>query len=591
LRYTDSNRQVYGDQCNFPGANGHEKGAAINLFLGFIDPGVGIVPINRIERHILPSSGRFAMFWHFAKKEFYTNLVTSRFVLGFLLCLFLVPFTMVVSINDYAGQMRAYELDMKEVEASGKARVYSALRPQIVNAPEPLSIFSSGISRQVGRRVQIHLGEKPMLAEGGGSVRENPLLNSFFSLDFTSILIIIMSLLALLFTYDACSGEREKGTLGLVLANHVSRSAILFGKIAGAALTLLPVMVFCYMLSVIIILFSPGVSFGAGEWSRITVIFLVSTLFFLLFMAAGLFVSTCFRSSLTSIIVCLFLWVTFMFIIPNAAVYAARSFIKTGAQENLRFALTDLDQEFNSACAEYRKTITQPDTWIFWNMNGGGDGYMELGGCSRSLNEFYRQLYTFSEPLRIEYAEKKWAIQQTYMNQLDGQRKFAEKLSLLSPSELFQQTVSALCRTDVDSHYHFMERTRLFREELIRYFMDRKIFSSYAYFTRQDPQSFMTFDEIVKIRSGGMFQTLQEYIEWTKTHNRNSIPLSKVAIPGTNPQEYAPLDQSDVPKFEWDPSSIAGDLRRTLAKIAGLALGCVALFFLSFVSFTRYDAR
>jgi ABC-type transport system involved in multi-copper enzyme maturation permease subunit len=531
------------------------------------------------------------MFWQFAKKDLYTNLVTSRFVLGFLLCLFLVPFTMVVSINDYTGQMRAYEMDKKNAEAIGKVRVYSALRPQIVRPPEPLSIFSNGISSQVGKRVTLLLGEKPMLAGGSGSVRENPLLNSFFSLDFFTILTIIMSLLAVLFTYDACSGEREKGTLKLVLANHVSRSAILFGKIVGVTLTFLPIMLFCYVLSAIIILYSPGVSFGAGEWGRIAVMFFVSILFFLFFMSMGLFVSTLFRSSITSIIVCLFLWVTLIFIIPNAAVYAARSFIKTETQENLRFTLADLDREFNDNCTEYRKTIKQPDVWSYWNRNGGGDGYMELGGCTRSINEFHRQMYAYSEPLRIVYADKKWILQKEYLDKLDRQRIFSEQFSLLSPSESFQKAVSALCRTDVTSYYRFMERTHQFREELIRYFMDKKIFSSFTYFTRQDPASFMTIDEIVKTRSGGLFKTQQEFSEWAKTNKGYSTPLSKVDIPGTNPWTYAPLDQSDVPKFRWEPSSLTGDMLRTLAGLAGLALGSVVLFFLSFVSFTRYDAR
>jgi hypothetical protein len=361
--------------------------------------------------------------------------------------------------------------------------------------------------------------------------------------------------------------------------------------VVGVTLTLLPIMLFCYLLSALIILCSTHVSFEPGEWGRIAVMFLGSALFFLLFMAMGLFVSTRFRSSITSIIVCLFLWVTFVFIIPNTAVYAARSFLKTDTRENLGFALADLDREFEKKCEEYQKTLPEPDWMMHWNMNSMGDGFLELAGSSRSMNEWHRQMNIFSEPLRIEYAEKKWALQQAYLNKLDRQRKLAEHLALLSPSEVFQQAVSALCRTDVPSYYRFMDGTRRYREELIGYFRGKKRFESFQYFTRQDPASFMTADEIVKTRTGGRFQTLQEYGEWAKANNSDFTPLWKVEIPGTDNTAFNPLDLSDVPKFRWEPQSLESDVKRSLTDFAGLALGCIVLFYLAFVSFTRYDAR
>lgn len=75
-----------------------------------------------------------------ALKDFHSNLVSARFVLGFLLCLFLIPFATVVSINDYSSRVRAYEMDRKQAEENNKVRVYSALRPLIVRPPEPLRI-------------------------------------------------------------------------------------------------------------------------------------------------------------------------------------------------------------------------------------------------------------------------------------------------------------------------------------------------------------------------------------------------------------------------------------------------------------------
>ncbi len=41
------------------------------------------------------------MIWKIAKKEFLLNLISARFVIGFLLCLFLIPFTLTVNIDEY----------------------------------------------------------------------------------------------------------------------------------------------------------------------------------------------------------------------------------------------------------------------------------------------------------------------------------------------------------------------------------------------------------------------------------------------------------------------------------------------------------
>ena len=530
-----------------------------------------------------------------AFKEFYNNLVSARFTIGFLLCLLLIPFTMIVSINDYSSQVRAYDMENKQADENTKqVRVYSALRPEIVRPPEPLSIFSRGVSYQVGNRVKIQFGELPLLAGGRSSVRENPLLNAFFSLDFSTVIAIIMSLLALLFTYDSCTGEREQGTLRLVFVGSIRRSTVLLGKVIGIFLTLVPIILFCYAMSALIILFHPAVSFSFAEWIRIGLMFLLSLLFLALFMALGLFVSSRVRLSSTSIIVCLFLWVAFMFVVPNAAVYTVKSFIKTGSQENLRSTLDEVNGDYEKKYSELSESVRekiQPDWFMHWNMNSFGDGYLELTGSSRSLFLFYLELQKQAEPLRIEYADRKWPVQKTYLDKLDRQRKYAELLGLLSPSGIFRQAVSSLCRTDVPAHYRFLNIVREYREELIQFFRDKKIFESYEYFTRQDPSTFMTADEIVRTRTGGQFQTLQEYGAWANEHNGDFSPLWKVDIPGTNLWQYKPLDLSNVPQFHWAPSSVMGDLKQSIFKLAILALGCIILFYLSFVSFARYDVR
>ena len=41
------------------------------------------------------------MIWLIAKKDFLLNLLSVRFIIGFVLCLLVIPFTVIVSVENY----------------------------------------------------------------------------------------------------------------------------------------------------------------------------------------------------------------------------------------------------------------------------------------------------------------------------------------------------------------------------------------------------------------------------------------------------------------------------------------------------------
>lgn len=533
-----------------------------------------------------------------ALKEFHNNLLTARFTIGFLLCLFLIPFSLVVNLKDYREQHEAYEIERVNVEKSYQVRVYSALRPEIVRPPEPLSVFSKGISDKVGNKFKVLLGSKVVGPYGLQTARENPLLNSFFSMDFCTILVVILSLLAMLFTYDACSGERESGTLRLMLANPVHRWKVLIGKLIGVCLTLLPVILFCFALSALIVLLAPQVSFSAGEWLRVGMLIPVSMVFFGLFMLIGLFFSCCLRSSSASIVLCLLVWVLSIFIIPNLANSLAASLEAPPSHGDLRLTKDQLNTEFRKKMWEYFNSKAEqvgPGEFFIWSSDHEVvlyvDDYFEYAGGSRSSMDLWRQFFEFAEPLRIEYADKRWVFTKEHMDKQEAQMRLAKRLALLSPTDVFRQVASALCRTDADTRsLRFEESLRRYRDDFIDYLEGKNLFSSYEYFTRQPPETFMDIDEIVRVRSGGQFNSIAEFQQWRKEGGDWSS-LEKVPIPGTEITDYPSLELTDMPVFEWKSPSMLSGLRRSMGKIAGIIIVGVVLFFLTFVYFVRYDVR
>jgi hypothetical protein len=67
--------------------------------------------------------------------------------------------------------------------------------------------------------------------------------------------------------------------------------------------------------------------------------------------------------------------------------------------------------------------------------------------------------------------------------------------------------------------------------------------------------------------------------------------LRKVDIPDTNPWQSPYLDISDVPVFQLQKPNVFVDLKAAIVKIVALIIVSIMLFYLSFLSFIKYDVR
>ncbi len=535
------------------------------------------------------------MVGHLARKEFLNNLLTTRFLIGFLLCLFLIPFSILINIDDYRDQLGQYKVDRDAAAKElAETRVYSFVRPTVVFPPEPLGVFGQGLSAQVGNQVKVLLGTKPLLAAGKTAARDNPFLASFFSVDFVDIAAIIFSLLALLFSYDALTREKEDGTLRLQMANPLGRSTLLAGKVAGILLTLLPVVVFCFLLAGIIILVSGDIAFSAGEWGRLALLAAVSLAYLVVFIFLGLFVSSRRRGSVSSLVFCLFLWVLLVFIVPNMASTMAESFVPIQSRDNLNAVLADMDKGLGDRIQAAFTSLPKADSYMNWWMNGGEDGSRETYGCTASYFERHRREMAVQEPMRLDNADRKWAPQKAYLDSLSRQARAAESLALLSPAGIFRAAATAVCGTDRRAQEKRLDGVRRYREALIGWFQGKRLFEKFEYITPTPPSAFKTRDQLVAARTGGRFKTEAEYDAWAEKEpdfRKRWQILSSVAVPGDSPDEFPFLHLGDMPRFTERPVSVAAGLAGSSLRLGLLLFECVLLFALAFVAFIRFDVR
>lgn len=526
-----------------------------------------------------------------ALKDFHSNLLTARFVIGFLLCLFLIPLTLVVNLNDYQSKVIGYETQRKEAAEKLKIRVWSYFQPRIVREPEPLSILGRGLSYKLGRCVDISLTARPFKAEGAAGTVDNPLMGVYLSMDFVSVLAILLGLLALLFTYDATSGERESGTLKLLLSNSIPRSSVLAGKMLGVCFTLLPFILFCYILCALAIAVSPAVSFSPDEWLRLGLMMLAGILYFAVFAFLGLLVSSTFRHSAAGLVVCLLAWVFFLFVVPNAAGFLAGSLMETPSEKILAANTNEFTKEQWRKADELRGK--EPEEIYEWeNVRREQNGAIEIKGANAAFMEWYRLGNRAVYERMISSADIRWRMEKEFLDRQERQRLLAEKISMVSPAQVFILLCNSLCRTDADSYRRFLERASSHREELIQFLRNKNLLDSYRFFTPVVLEKMMTTDRYIELGTGGKLKSMAAMRQWRQENPGKSWAFMHSAFPPQTDRDILPpLDLSSAPAWRGAPSGLALSLRDSLIKLALLISTGAVLFYLAFVVFLRYDVR
>lgn len=139
----------------------------------------------------------------------------------------------------------------------------------------------------------------------------------FTTLDWAFIVGYVLSFIALLFTFDSISGEREQGTLRLTLANPIPRHAVLIGKFLGAFISINIPFTIAALMNLLLISMSDAVHLDTEAWRRLGILYGIVILYTYLFIALGLLVSAAVRERAVSLVVLLFIWVSFVIFIQN----------------------------------------------------------------------------------------------------------------------------------------------------------------------------------------------------------------------------------------------------------------------------------
>lgn len=522
--------------------------------------------------------------WTIVKKESLENLLTLRFVIGFLACNIVFGLMSYVLVQDFLHEwngMQSAEYDNEQEMAS--MEVYSFVRPSIIREPSLLAVFGTDMGKQWGKRVWISHTRIPVFTtDEATSGSSGDFLGFFSSFDFINVVQIFISLLALLFSFNAISGEKERGTLRLVLSNPAGRTGIFIGKYLGSLLALAPIVVSSMAVAFVVFMVNTPAPLSADDWASAGIILFVTLLLGAAFAAVGMLVSSLTHRTASSLIICMIVWVVLVLVLPSSVGFVSS---ELGFSEDAR----DYNRNLQALYGEYNDEMNQVryyarDYFLMSNVNRSSEGRIICRMIGDNARNFLMTLLPKAISAQNEFASRRFGLESEYFASRKAKTELTENLMRISPSSLFGNIVNALTRTDAAGHESFIEQARNYRQEVVEYIESHGGYTSSRWFTNDVEDApyreMVRFAEMMTLpEMGAAFQDPELVQEiFTAIEEAIADPARK-------------LDLSDLPRFQMRQQPLAEALGAAALDIILLSVFIAVIVVVSYTRFFSYDPR
>ena len=410
------------------------------------------------------------MIWHITKRELYNNLNSLRFALTTVLLLALMVTNAVRHIREHPKRVQKYHdavtESMNQLTSRADVSLYRLAQqgPGVLyKKPSPLHFCAEGGETLLPDRIDGYSsGSRQFWALGHPDSNIN-MMNvgpDVSQVDWTFIIGYVLSLIALIFTFDAVSGEREHGTLRLMLANSIPRHTVLIGKFLGALMSVSIPFMLAVLVNLLMLSTTSAVHLNTQAWGRLGIVLFVALLYTCLFLALGLLVSARVQRSAVSLVILLLTWVTFVGFMPSTLASLARDFSSSMSRDEYWDRYGKSDHKFrreNSIWAYTEETDER-------TLQKRGEFFTTMAANKEHLNEGF---LTF----KITQVQR------------------ARAITSISPAVLLQHLLEAFAGTGLDRHQQFIENVQRYAREYREFVVDMD---------RGDPESL----HIMGVREG-----------------------------------------------------------------------------------------
>lgn len=362
------------------------------------------------------------MFRTVLKRELLHSLYSLRFLisLALLLAVFAagaVSFvrSQAASLDKYRETRGAYLENMRAL-AGRNATELAVSRQTFTLGPRANAFISDAQERYLPNAIVFSAWNVFSFENRSGSA--NPLLKKFDELSWTFLTALIVSFVALLFTFDAVSGEKETKTLALSLANPVSRGTLLGAKLASAVLSVLAMVLAGALTSLIIVVVLGPEGVSAALAGEVLGYLAAAGLLAATFAAFGLLASVVTRSSNVSLLLALSFWLAFAVVIPNSSAFVAKTLFPIERAETVQKNVTAAFDDLSKAAP--------PGSWM---QNSG--------------NPFLPQ-HELRANLQMKRLQAEKGIRDVYAQAMFRQFERTRLVTALSPISIFEYLTEAV---------------------------------------------------------------------------------------------------------------------------------------------------
>ena len=391
--------------------------------------------------------------WHIAKRELYNNLNSLRFALTTVLLLALMVTNAVRHIREHPKRVQKYHNAVTEsvnrLTSHADSSLYTLAQKgpgDFYKKPSALHFCAEGGETLLPDRIN---------GGGLGSVQfwslRYPDANinmmnvgpDVSEVDWAFIIGYILSLIALIFTFDAISSEREHGTLRLTLANSIPRHTVLIGKFLGALISTTIPFLLAVLVNLLMLSTASAIHLNTQAWGRLGIILFIALLYTCLFLALGLLISARVQRSAVSLVILLLTWVTVVVFMPSTLASLASDFSPSMSRDEYWDRYGESDRKFRHENHVWARAKGLDER----TLRKRGEFFIIMAANSEHLNEGY---LTF----KITQVQR------------------ARAITSISPAALLQHLLEAFAGTGLDRHQQFIENVQRYAREYREFIVD-----------------------------------------------------------------------------------------------------------------------
>jgi ABC-type transport system involved in multi-copper enzyme maturation permease subunit len=495
-------------------------------------------------------------------KELKSIISSPKFVVTFAACTILILLSIWVGIHDYrTGLERLAGSHRIHAEVVRKITTWERIHTRAWREPDPMQIFVSGVNNDIGRLSEIRASSPVKLTNSVYS--DDSIFAVFRFVDFAFIVQMVLSLIAILFTYDAINGERESGTLQLTFSNPVPRARFILGKLIGSWLGLVIPLSIPLLLSVLLLLLMK-IPMTLLHWQKLGALLVVSLLFFTFFIALGLLTSALTRRSSTSFMISLVAWVLFVFIIPRVSIMSAGQLVNVLSIAELESRQAAFVKDYQATTMKKQMQPLQEKLMKkFAAMTQAKATKEEMEAAQKEAQaEYQNEMLKVNNQLQKDIADHYVKLNEERRNQQFRLERLAFTISRFSPAAAYRLAAMNLAETDIEVKKRVEDAMISFRTMILE-LGEKK-----------------TRERGGKLGMGRTSLSLDTV--------KNSDGTMTFGIKRT---DTATIEALDIPPYVGRPLGFRDTIANTVVDIGVLALFSIVAFAGSFVCFLRYDVR